>query len=66
MTATIHNLKIQQRHPPEIKHEGVIAHTCGSTHFRLTIEGNVYCVKCSAKVESMEVKDREVRGGEAA
>lgn len=59
MTATIHTLPISQRHPADLKSEGLLAHTCGSTSFRLTVAGNVYCAKCGALVEAVEVRERQ-------
>ncbi len=65
MTASIHTLNIQQKHPQESRHEGIVQRVCGGTLFRLTAMGNVYCAKCSEPVRSLEVKDRET-AGEAA
>ena len=66
MTATIHNLKINQRHPAALKQQGLFAHTCGSTHFQMTVPGNIYCAKCGELVPEVQFVDREDRGGEAA
>ncbi|SCU75551.1 hypothetical protein CNECB9_2370125 [Cupriavidus necator] len=65
MSATIHHLNIQQKHPRESRHEGIVQHACGGSLFRLTAMGNVYYGKCSELVQSLEVKDREP-AGEAA
>jgi len=66
MTATIHTLKIQHKYPQEVKQEGVVQHTCGSTLFRISAMGNVYCNKCSQMLESLEVCDRMPVDGSAA
>ncbi|MCA3183239.1 MAG: hypothetical protein INH13_06405 [Cupriavidus sp.] len=58
MTATVHELNITQKMPVDLKDEGVIQHTCGSTSFRMTVPGNVYCAKCGALVQSLQVTDR--------
>lgn len=66
MTATIHTLNIQQKHPQESRHEGIVQHACGGALFRITAMGNVYCAKCSEMVSSIEVCDRISAEGSAA
>ncbi|MEL6236975.1 MAG: hypothetical protein AAFO57_00420 [Pseudomonadota bacterium] len=58
MTATIYTLNIHQKNPEEALREGIVKHVCGGALFRLTVEGNVYCARCSEAVSSLEVKDR--------
>lgn len=66
MTATIHTLNIQQKHPQEARQEGIVQHTCGSTLFRISAMDSVYCNKCSEMLESLEVCDRVSAEGSAA
>jgi hypothetical protein len=58
MTATIHKLKIAPLLPDHLAVRSPLVHSCGSLNFNLTKEGDVFCAKCSASVESVVVSDR--------